>query len=123
MPTSREQKTVWTQVFDYYMPFALMHDSAAQYEIAEIWRHHYQCKTLAYYWYCQSAQGGHHKSAMTAAFMALASQPPDYASALKWADIAIRGDIYGAKLIQAIVRNHESHHAHAKQPSRGEPPC
>jgi TPR repeat protein len=95
-----------TQVFDYYMPFALMGDSAAQYEIAEIWRLHYKCKSLAYYWYCQSARGGHHKAAMAAAFMALASPPPDYASALKWANLAIEGDMVGARLVQSIVRRH-----------------
>jgi hypothetical protein len=40
---------------------------------------------------------------MNAAFMALTFQPPDYASALKWAEIAIAGDMEGAKLVHKIV--------------------
>jgi TPR repeat protein len=100
------QQNLWTQVFDYYMPFALMGDCAAQFEIAEIWRHRYKCQTLAFYWYCRSAKGGHHKAAMTAAIMSLTAQPPDFSSALKWADIAIKGDIKGAKLVQKLVHRH-----------------
>lgn len=100
------QPNMWAQFFDYYMPFALMGDSAAQFEIAEIWRLHYKCKSLAYYWYCQSAQGGHHKAATAAAFMALTSQPPDYAKALKWANLAAEGGMEGARLVQSIVRRH-----------------
>ena len=106
MSNSRSQTSVWTKVFDYYMPFAMMGDSAAQFEIAEIWRLHYRCKILAYHWYCQSALGGHHKAAMNAACIALTTQPPDYASAIKWSDIAIEGDMEGAKLVRSIVRRH-----------------
>lgn len=88
------------------MPFALVGDSAGQFEIAEIWRHHYKSNTLAYYWYCRAAEGGHHKATMTAAYLALAVQPPDHAGALKWANIAVKGGMEGAKLVQTYVRRH-----------------
>lgn len=56
------------------MPFAMMGDSAAQFEIAEIWQLHYKCKILVYHWYCQSALGGHHKAAMNGACILLTTQ-------------------------------------------------
>ncbi|NDB67379.1 MAG: hypothetical protein EB015_05105 [Methylocystaceae bacterium] len=39
-------------------------------------------------------------------FAGATSQLPDYASALKWAGIAIEGDMEGAKMIRSILRRH-----------------